>query len=92
MTYRLDFHKKALEEMDRLTKSGEESEIRKVQELLAEISQHPRTGTGRPEELKNDLEGCWSRHIDKKDRLVYQVDEANRKILILSVLGHYDGV
>ncbi|MBK6784002.1 MAG: Txe/YoeB family addiction module toxin [Saprospiraceae bacterium] len=51
------------------------------------MSEHPFTGTGRPELLKHSLSGCWSRRINREHRLVYNVDEGI--INILSVRGHY---
>ena len=45
-------------------------------------------GIGKPEPLKNDLSGCWSRRIDEKHRIVYCISENN--IMIFSCKGHYD--
>jgi toxin YoeB len=41
--------------------------------LIRESQQNPFTGIGRPEPLKHELSGCWSRRIDQEHRLVYQV-------------------
>ena len=50
----------------------------KIIKLIREIQKNPFEGTGKPEPLKHDLSGCWSRRIDKEHRLVYQVfDEKN---------------
>jgi len=42
---------------------------------------------GKPEALKGDLKGCWSRRIDQKHRLVYQIK--GDIIIVLSCYGHY---
>ena len=59
----------------------------KIIKLIKEIQKNPFEGTGKPEPLKHDLSGCWSRRIDKKHRLVYQV--LDDKIRILACRHHY---
>jgi toxin YoeB len=60
---------------------------KKINELIKEIKRDPFSGVGKPEPLKYDLKGCWSRRIDKEHRLVYQVDDEH--IYILSCKYHY---
>jgi toxin YoeB len=55
--------------------------------LLEEISEHPFTGTGKPEALKHDLASKWSRRIKHEHRLIYEVTENEIKIIFLK--GHY---
>ena len=55
--------------------------------LLAEITKTPFEGTGKPEPLKHQLAGCWSRRIDREHRLVYQV--ADSEILVVGCRHHY---
>ena len=76
--YKIEYDKKAQSEIDDLRKSGQDSEIRKLEELIGELSAHPQTGTGKPEDLHHDMQGEMSRRIDKKDRIVYEVDRQNR--------------
>ena len=59
----------------------------RIVRLLREIQRTPFEGTGRPEPLKHQLEGCWSRRIDREHRLVYEVEET--KIRILACRYHY---
>ena len=59
----------------------------KIIKLIQEIQRNPFSGTGKPEKLKHDLAGCWSRRIDQEHRLVYQVLED--KIRILACRYHY---
>lgn len=62
--------------------------LRKINELIKDIQKHPNVGIGKPEPLKYDLAGFWSRRIDREHRLVYQV--IDQEILIYSCRYHYD--
>ncbi|HQG71895.1 MAG TPA: Txe/YoeB family addiction module toxin [Tenuifilum sp.] len=62
--------------------------LKKINELIKEIQKHPYEGIGKPEPLKYDLAGLWSRRIDREHRLVYQV--IDQEILIYSCRYHYD--
>ncbi len=62
--------------------------LKKINELLKDIQRNPFSGIGKPEALKFDLAGYWSRRIDQEHRLVYQVKE--RSILIYACRYHYD--
>ena len=42
---------------------------------MKDLSIHPTMGEGKPEELKYELSGFWSRQINKKDRLIYQIND-----------------
>jgi toxin YoeB len=45
----------------------------RINELIKEITRHPFVGIGRPEPLRNELSGWWSRRIDHEHRLVYRI-------------------
>ncbi|HIU77899.1 MAG TPA: Txe/YoeB family addiction module toxin [Candidatus Avilachnospira avicola] len=62
--------------------------IRRINNLLKEISRTPFEGTGKPEPLKGNLSGYWSRRIDDTNRLVYKVTKEH--IEIIQCKGHYD--
>jgi len=62
--------------------------LKKIHELVKDIERHPFEGIGKPEPLKEDLSGFWSRHINHTDRLVYRI--AGDTLEILSCKGHYD--
>jgi len=53
------------------------------------LRDHPCTGIGKPEELKYELKGFWSRRINKKDRLIYKVQEDIVTVYVVAALGHY---
>lgn len=48
----------------------------------------PATGTGKPEALRHNLTGFWSRRLSRKDRLIYKFDD--QYIYIFAIGGHYD--
>jgi toxin YoeB len=60
----------------------------KINDLIKDIQRTPYQGLGKPEPLKYDLAGFWSRRIDREHRLVYQV--IGDEILIYSCRYHYD--
>lgn len=62
--------------------------MRKINALLKSISRDPFKGEGKPEPLKGNHVGKWSRRINEKDRLVYSVEEET--ITIYQCRGHYD--
>ena len=61
--------------------------LRKINDLLKAIDRDGFSGIGKPEPLK-DREGCWSRRIDDKNRLVYKVFDG--QIEIIQCKGHYE--
>ena len=62
--------------------------LRKVNELLKEISRNPFAGIGKPEPLRHTLAGYWSRRITDEHRLVYKVEGDTIKIAQLRY--HYE--
>jgi toxin YoeB len=65
----------------------ERSKALRIIKLIKEVQRDPFQGAGKPEPLKHELSGCWSRRIDREHRLVYQVTES--KIRILACRYHY---
>ncbi len=57
--------------------------------LQVMLRNDPSQGIGKPEKLRSDLSGFWSRRIGQKDRLVYRFDD--NSIYIFAIGGHYDG-
>jgi toxin YoeB len=62
--------------------------LRRINALIKDIQSNPIEGIGKPEPLKYDLAGLWSRRIDREHRLVYQVEGSD--LLIYSCRYHYD--
>jgi toxin YoeB len=65
-----------------------DSYLTKIIELIQSIENNPFEGLGKPEPLKNYYPKSWSRRINKKDRLIYKVE--NKKVYIISIIGHYE--
>lgn len=63
--------------------------LAKVFELTFDIDKHPFTGKGKPEALKGNLAGWWSRRINQKHRLIYKIDDETNEIEMVSCYGHY---
>ncbi len=59
----------------------------KVAKLIEDILKHPYEGIGKPEALKHEFSGCWSRKINEKDRLIYTVSDT--EINIIACKYHY---
>jgi toxin YoeB len=62
--------------------------LKKINVLIKSIQSNPKDGIGKPEPLKYDLEGLWSRRIDLEHRLVYKVE--GNDLYIYSCRYHYD--
>ncbi len=61
--------------------------LKKILILLNELAEHPFEGTGKPESLKYEFSGYWSRRITQEHRLIYEVD--GDRVLVHSAKGHY---
>ncbi|MCF7846325.1 MAG: Txe/YoeB family addiction module toxin [Candidatus Peribacteraceae bacterium] len=62
-------------------------QFKKIKTLILDIVKHPFTGIGKPEPLKYDYAGFWSRRIDRVNRLVYEIEKG--KIIVISCKYHY---
>ena len=62
--------------------------LKRINQLIREVVRDPFCGMGKPEPLRGNLAGCWSRRIDGEHRLVYLVEDES--ILIFACRGHYD--
>ena len=62
--------------------------LRRINTLLKDIQRNTYEGIGKPEPLKGDLSGFWSRRIDSTNRLVYRIRDG--VLELLSCRGHYD--
>ena len=80
------FLEKSLIEFNEYGKDGTPKLVFKVFELLADIEKTPSTGLGKPEALKGNLQGWWSRRISDEHRLLYRVTDD--EIEILSCKSH----
>ena len=63
--------------------------VTRIKRLLEDMSKHPYIGIGKPEKLKYELSGKWSRRINEKHRIVYAVNESENDIYVLVLRYHY---
>lgn len=68
--------------------STDKQTLKRINLLIQDVIRSPFEGIGKPEPLKHNLSGLWSRRIDKTNRLVYEV--VDQQILIISCRYHYD--
>jgi len=62
--------------------------LKKIHTLLRDITRSPFSGLGKPEPLKFELSGYWSRRINHTDRLIYRIDGDN--LIVIACKGHYE--
>lgn len=81
------FTQKALDDLEFWRKSGNKAVQAKIKSLLQAIELAPFTGIGKPEPLKENWTGFWSRRITTEHRLIYKAEEG--KISVVQVRDHY---
>ncbi|MBQ0056861.1 MAG: Txe/YoeB family addiction module toxin [Bacteroidales bacterium] len=70
-------------------RTGNKAIMKRISALLADIQAHPFTGIGKPEPLKHELQGKWSRRITQEHRLVYEVSNGMIYVYVFSMRDHY---
>lgn len=83
MSYFLDFTDIAISDLAQLKRS-EPAAYKKALKLIEELKEHPTTGTGKPEPLRGNRAGQWSRRINTKHRLVYSINDEILTVLVLA--------
>lgn len=63
--------------------------LKRINLLITACAREPFAGIGKPEALRGDLSGYWSRRIDEANRLIYRADDA--ELVIIACRFHYDG-
>lgn len=82
----LEFDSAAFEDLAWWVEQDRQKALRIIN-LIKDVQRDPFKGIGKPEPLRHELKGCWSRRIDQEHRLVYQITE--NKIRILACRYHY---
>lgn len=88
MSYSLKYSERAKSDLAFL-KHNDPNSFKKAVKLLDEIMDHPKTGTGKVENLKGANGEYWSSRINQKDRLIYTIYEMVVEVHIVSARGHY---
>jgi toxin YoeB len=83
----IDLYEKAERDFEFWKKSGDKVVQKKIQQLFADMKLHPFHGIGKPEPLKYNLSGKWSRRINGEHRVIYDVTDDT--INVYSLKGHY---
>jgi toxin YoeB len=83
----ISFEKQGLEDYI-FWQTQDKKTLKKINSIILDISRDPFAGIGKPEPLKNELSGYWSRRIDHKNRIIYQI--TSDSIIIHACKGHYD--
>jgi toxin YoeB len=84
MKYDLFYSAESKKVLEKYKKSNPNA-IKKILKLIPELMEHPRLGTGHPEPLKGREDITYSRHISANDRLIYDIDDENLTVNILSI-------
>lgn len=87
--YKIALSDRAKGHLSEWEKSGQLIVLKKIERIFNELSNTPFTGIGSPEPLKYNLTDFWSRQIDKKNRIIYQVNDEVVTVFIISAKGHY---
>ncbi len=87
--FRIEITVDAQNDLKKHYKSGDKATIKRIEKILKELSENPFEGTGKPEALKYEYIGFWSRRLNLKDRIIYQVNEEIIVVYVVSALGHY---
>lgn len=89
MIYHLEFSKDVQKVIKKWKKSNK-SLFTKLEKLIPELSEHPRTGKGHPEPLKGGNNVTYSRHITAHDRIIYDIIDDEVLVYVIELEGHYD--
>jgi toxin YoeB len=88
--FRIEITDQAKKDFKNLNKIGDKATLNKLSKIFEELKHHPKTGTGNPEMLKRNLKGYYSRRLNHKDRIIYDINDKNIIVTIITSLGHYD--
>lgn len=83
----IEFTQRAFKDLQEWKKSGNTAITKRITELTASILETPFTGIGKPEPLKHQYSGKWSRRINREHRYIYEVKD--EVIYVFSLKGHY---
>jgi len=89
MIYEIIYSPEALEDIQKLKRTGNKALMKKLNTLIEELKVHPETGTGQPERLKYSRSIQWSRRINHTHRLVYSIEEETVSVSIIGAYSHY---
>ena len=83
MIYSIEYSDEAVKELKEFKKSGNKPLLKKISAIIKELEKHPTSGTGKPEQLKHQFTGLWSRRINREHRIIYEIQNDIVKVFIL---------
>ena len=89
MNYSVNITEEAEEHFNLFVKNDKKL-IKKINNLIKDLEEHPKIGIGKPERLKYKGEELYSRRINKYHRMVYKIEDESKSIIIISLYGHYE--
>ena len=84
---RLEFRQQAFEDLQYWVQMNPKM-AKRLLRLIEETQRDPFGGAGKPEPLKGELSGWWSKRIDQEHRLIYRVEKDS--LIVAQAKGHYD--
>ena len=85
----IKFMPKAEEDLAYWKSTGDKRIMKRITKLLEDILLHPFSGIGKPEPLKDNMQGIWSRRITDEHRLLYSISNGMVYVYVLSMRFHY---
>ena len=87
--YSIRYSDQFLRDLEFYKKEGKTMILNKLNVLINELRLHPRFGTGKPEQLRGNFSGFWSRRLTQRHRLIYIINDDTVTVVLVSALGHY---
>ena len=90
MAYVVNLSEAAKAELVVIKRSGDRATLKIIANMLIELQEHPRTGTGQVEHLKHFVyPETWSRRINKQYRMIYEIHDLEVFVVVVSLRSHY---
>ena len=89
LAFTVQISDEALQELKIIKKSGTPAVRKKIERIVQELQETPEKGVGAPEQLKGKEGIVYSRALNKKDRLIYEIFKEENLVVIVQFLGHY---
>ena len=88
--YKVEISTKAEKHLELHKKSGNKVVNERIDRIFKELKVQPKIGIGKPERMKHKEGEVWSRRIDEKNRMAYEIKENIVTVTVVSAMGHYD--
>ena len=89
LTFTVQISDDAIDDLKIIKKSGTPAIKTKIERIIQELQETPTKGVGDSEQLKGEEGIVYSRTLNKKDKLVYEILEEEKRVIIIQFLGHY---